>query len=63
MLSSEYYRIISKDLKMELLGFIIIGILVWSVLTIGSVALRNPFAFIFAMIGLSFLFGDDDCDI
>jgi len=63
MLSSEYYRIILKDLKMELLGLIIIGILVWSVFTIGSVALRNPFAFIFAMIGLGFLFGDDDCDI
>ncbi|QOY55702.1 hypothetical protein HUE87_05615 [Candidatus Sulfurimonas marisnigri] len=48
---------------MELPGFIIIGILVWSVFTIGSVALRNPFTFIFAMIGLGFLFGDDDCDI
>ncbi len=48
---------------MELLGFIIIGVLVWSVFTIGSVALRNPFAFIFGIIGLGFLFGDDDCDI
>ena len=45
------------------IGFIIIGILVWSVFTIGSVALRNPFAFIFAIIGLGFLFGDDDCDL
>ena len=48
---------------MELLGFIIIGILVWSVFTIGSAAIRNPLAFIFAMIGLGCLFGDDDCDL
>jgi len=63
MLSSEYYRINLKDLKMELLGFIIIAVLVWSVFTIGSVAFRNPLSFIFAIVGLSFLFGDDDCDV
>lgn len=48
---------------MELLVFIIIAVLVWSVFTIGSVAIRNPLAFIFTLIGLGFLFGEDDCDL
>ena len=48
---------------MEFIVFVIITILLWSVFTIGKVAVRNPLSFILAMIGLGFLFGDDDCDI
>ena len=48
---------------MEFIVFVIIAILLWSVFTIGKVAVRNPLSFILAMIGLGFLFGDDDCDV
>lgn len=48
---------------MELIGFLILAVLIWSFWTIGNVAVRNPLAFIFAMIGFGFLFGDDDCNL
>ena len=48
---------------MDLIIFMIVAVLLWSVFTIGKVAIRNPLTFILAMIGLGFLFGDDDCDV
>lgn len=48
---------------MELVSIFIIAFLLWSLLTLGSAFIRSPFSFIFMIIGLGFLFGDDDCDL
>jgi len=46
---------------MELIIFVIIAVLLWFLFAIIKIAIRNPFI-ILTLIGLDFLFGDDDCD-
>lgn len=52
---------------MELISFAVIVFAIYiafSVLkSIFKIAYKNPFTFLFVLVGLGFLFGDDDCDV
>ncbi len=51
---------------MEIVVFLVVLIafaaFIALIVKVGEMAFRNPLAFLFALIGFGFLFGDDDCD-
>ena len=40
-----------------------IGVVLWSLSEIVKAAVRDPLMVILMILGLGFLFGDDDCDV
>ena len=48
---------------MDLLSFIIVGVLIWFLYSNLATVIRNPIIFILAIVGLGFLSGDDNCEL
>ena len=66
MLSKSHSKIPQKGVPLEIVIFLVVLItfaaFIALIVKVGEMAFRNPLAFLFALIGFGFLFGDDDCD-